>query len=110
MTGPGEFLTYKEVTRLCKVSRKTIARWVKDGKFPKPIDMNGEVRWVASEVWMYLAKMMADREGGVELMQHESGSASLGKESDGSEGDRTGLSGTSAPEAAKPARQNKNPR
>lgn len=59
---PDAYLTYKEVSRLVKVSRKTIARWVKEGKFPKPINLNGEPRWVFNEVFVFLARLQIERE------------------------------------------------
>lgn len=54
-----ELLTQKEVSKLAKVSVRTLSRWCETGKFPRPIrvpDANGRLRWVGSEVSMWLAR------------------------------------------------------
>jgi len=39
------FLAAKKVAERYGVTRQTIRNWVKAGSFPKPIRMNGAVRW-----------------------------------------------------------------
>lgn len=50
-------LTQKEVMRMVNVrSRETIARWVKQRIFPKPMVVgNGQLRWLRSEIreWIF---------------------------------------------------------
>ena len=61
--GPEELLTAKEVSRLFKVHWKTLCRWADQGKFPKPAKMEGQLRWVAREVWECQFKVLQGREG-----------------------------------------------
>ena len=49
------YQTRQELEKLFKVSPATIYRWIKEGKFPKPIHLGANmVRWKASdiEVWI----------------------------------------------------------
>lgn len=60
-----ELLTSKETARLAKVSVRTLTRWVDKGKFPRPIrvpDENGVLRWVGSEVDMWLSRKRIESE------------------------------------------------
>lgn len=47
------FLTDLEVASRYSISRPTIWRWAKAGKFPKPKKLNGSARWKLEdlEVW-----------------------------------------------------------
>jgi len=45
------FLRRKEVERIVGLSRPTIYRYIKAGKFPKPVSLGtGAVRWKQSDV------------------------------------------------------------
>ena len=49
------YLTCQEVERLCRLSRSTIHRRVRDGTFPAPVKMSGRaVRWRESDILAYL--------------------------------------------------------
>jgi prophage regulatory protein len=41
----------KQIEKLFQVSPATIYRWIKEGKFPKPVHLGANmVRWKASEI------------------------------------------------------------
>ena len=49
------YQTRHQLEKLLKVSPATIYRWIKEGKFPKPVRLGANmVRWKASdiEVWI----------------------------------------------------------
>ena len=49
------YLTCQEVERLCRLSRSTIYRRERDGKFPSSVKMSGRaVRWRKSDILAYL--------------------------------------------------------
>ena len=60
--GPEEYLTAKEVARLFKVHPKTIRNWSEQGKFPKPVVIEGEMRWRQIEIWQKQIQLAAERE------------------------------------------------
>ncbi len=39
------FLSVKKVCERYDITRDTVVKWVKAGKFPKPLRLNGAVRW-----------------------------------------------------------------
>ena len=50
-------LTYKHLTQMFGVDRKTIYRWIDAGKFPQPIRITARtVRFDAEQVLIYLKK------------------------------------------------------
>ena len=49
------YQTRHQLEKLLKVSPATIYRWIKEGKFPKPVRLGANmVRWKASDIeaWM----------------------------------------------------------
>ena len=55
-------MTIKEVCEFMGLSRVTIWRMVKDGKFPKPIKISARKRvWPVTDVVAYLQRLEADR-------------------------------------------------
>ena len=49
------YQTRQQLEKLFKVSPATIYRWIKEGKFPKPVRLGANmVRWKASDIeaWM----------------------------------------------------------
>lgn len=49
------YQTRQELEKLFKVSTATIYRWIKAGRFPKPVQLGANlVRWKASDIeaWM----------------------------------------------------------
>ena len=57
MTTQTTLLTYKDVTAIAQVTRKTIWKWEKEGKFPSPIKVNGVVRWRSSDIDDWVAAL-----------------------------------------------------
>lgn len=51
-----QHIRLKRLARLLDVSPKTVGRWVREGKFPKPIYIGGEPRWRVTEVAVFLEK------------------------------------------------------
>lgn len=49
-------LTAKQISQAINKSKATIYRWVKTGKFPKPIKINNSTLWRASEINAWLEK------------------------------------------------------
>ncbi|MGK2911267.1 MAG: helix-turn-helix transcriptional regulator [Sphingobium sp.] len=49
--------SYDDITKIAKVTRKTIWKWAREGKFPKPRKCNGMVRWRASDVDAWVAAL-----------------------------------------------------
>ena len=57
-----KLMTVKEVCEALGLSRVTIWRMVKDGKFPKPIKVSERKRvWPVTDVEGYLNKLEAER-------------------------------------------------
>ena len=61
-----KLLTKKEVAAICGCHPETIARLVRDGKFPKPVRLGsdgpkGHVRWPEGDVNDWLAGRIAAR-------------------------------------------------
>lgn len=50
-------LTLDDVVKTLKVSRQTINRWSKAGKFPRPRTIGRNVRWLSSEINTWIAKL-----------------------------------------------------
>ena len=49
------YQTRQQIEKLFQISRPTIYRWIKEGKFPRPVHLGANmVRWKAShlEAWM----------------------------------------------------------
>lgn len=44
------FLTQKEIADRYKVTIDCITKWVRAGKFPKPVKLNGATRWKLIDV------------------------------------------------------------
>lgn len=57
-----ELLTRKEVSRLIKMSARTVTRWCEKGKFPRPIYLESEPRWIGSEVDLFLTRKRIQEE------------------------------------------------
>ena len=56
------YKTRHEIEKLLKISRTTIYRWLKEGKFPAPIHLGANmVRWKTSdiEIWMMQKEVVA---------------------------------------------------
>ena len=50
----------QQVEKLFQVSRPTLYRWIKQGKFPKPIRLGANmVRWKASDIEAWLTEREA---------------------------------------------------
>jgi len=50
----------QQVEKLIQVSRPTLYRWIKQGKFPKPIRLGANmVRWKASDIEAWLTEREA---------------------------------------------------
>lgn len=45
-----EMLKPREVCELLRINENTLARWVKEGKFPKPVQIGNVRRWPAESV------------------------------------------------------------
>ena len=43
-------LAVKRVAARYDVHKQTIWRWVQEGKFPKPVKVNGSTRWKLSDI------------------------------------------------------------
>jgi len=52
-----QLATYPNRPGKLPVSKPTIWRWVKDGKFPKPFKMHGATVWDVAEVDAFIAQM-----------------------------------------------------
>ena len=51
------YQTRQQLEKLFKVSPATIYRWIKEGRFPKPIHLGPNmVRWKASDIESWLAE------------------------------------------------------
>lgn len=70
---PEDLLTIKGVAQLVKVHQKTIRRWCDRGRFPGPIDANGEHRWLRSEVDLWLARKVLRRDAKAKRKAKENG-------------------------------------
>jgi prophage regulatory protein len=47
----GPYQSRKQIEKLFQVSPATIYRWIKEGKFPKPVHLGANmVRWKASDI------------------------------------------------------------
>lgn len=61
----GKMLTQKEVAVVCKVSPRTIRRWLRDGKFPAGERLpNGECRWTEEQIADWQKSLPRDCPGG----------------------------------------------
>lgn len=57
MSGPLQLLTDLEVANLLKISRPSLWRWCREGKFPSPIKIGeNSSRWRACDVESWLAR------------------------------------------------------
>ena len=51
------YQTRQQLEKLFKVSPATIYRWIKEGRFPKPIHLGANmVRWKASDIEVWIAE------------------------------------------------------
>ena len=51
------YQTRQQLEKLFKVSPATIYRWIKEGRFPKPIRLGANmVRWKASDIESWVAE------------------------------------------------------
>ena len=51
------YQTRQQLEKLFKVSPATIYRWIKEGRFPKPIHLGANmVRWKASDIEAWIAE------------------------------------------------------
>lgn len=55
------YLTMRMVTERLALSRGTINRWVKAGKFPRPHKFGCSIRWQETDVDLYEAEAAAGR-------------------------------------------------
>ena len=54
------YQTRQQLEKLFKVSPATIYRWIKEGRFPKPIHLGANmVRWKASDIESWLTEREA---------------------------------------------------
>lgn len=51
-----QFYSDRTLAHRYEVSRATIWRWVKEGKAPKPIKINGSTRWKLDDLLQWEAK------------------------------------------------------
>lgn len=56
-------LRAKAVTDKLDIHRNTLYLWVRDGKFPKPFDLNGTGVWDEAEVDEWLQQQKEKRDG-----------------------------------------------
>ena len=50
-------LTIKDVSAQLQIARSTVYKLVAEGKLPQPIRLNKNIRWRASAIEPYLAKL-----------------------------------------------------
>jgi len=50
------YVTDKYLSNHYSVCRQTIWRWVREGRFPSPIKINGSTRWKLSDIEAWEAK------------------------------------------------------
>ncbi|MGL4557896.1 MAG: helix-turn-helix transcriptional regulator [Afipia sp.] len=63
MSGPLQLLTDLEVANLLRISRPSLWRWCREGKFPTPIKIGeNSSRWRATDVDAWLARQVAESE------------------------------------------------
>ena len=59
---PDMLLTVKDVAELLSVARRTVWRWTREGKMPRPVKLTRRtVRWRASAIQSYLDRLTAAR-------------------------------------------------
>lgn len=65
MSAPeGGYLTRRDLCDRFKISRATAYRWEADGYLPRPVRVGPRsVRWAASEISAFEARLAADRGG-----------------------------------------------
>jgi predicted DNA-binding transcriptional regulator AlpA len=62
---PGLLVTRQQVAAWLGINAKTLQRWVSDGKIPKPINMNGQLRWRSETLieWAIFCQSVGGHEG-----------------------------------------------
>ena len=56
------YQTRQQLEKLFKVSSATIYRWIKEGRFPKPIHLGANmVRWKASDIESWVTEREASQ-------------------------------------------------
>lgn len=56
-----ELIRLPELLRLVPVTRGTIWRWHRSGKFPRPVRIGGRTAWVRAEVDAWIAARKGER-------------------------------------------------
>ena len=54
-----QFLADKTLAARYEVSRSTIWRWVREGRLPKPLKINGSTRWSSEQLSKWEQKEVA---------------------------------------------------
>jgi prophage regulatory protein len=52
-------LTVKDIIAMLKVSKSTIYKWIKDGKFPKPLKFGRNSRWTEEMIKEFIDGLKA---------------------------------------------------
>lgn len=60
-TTPDRYLKLKRVLEVTDLSRPTIYREIKAGRFPKPVKIGTASRWSANEIADYIERLKAAR-------------------------------------------------
>lgn len=94
-----QYVRLKRLAKLLDVHPKTVQRWSREGKFPKPIFVGGEPRWKESEVLVFLEMKRHEPEP---EPPPEPEPAPPGAEIPGAEGSKVEHLGTSAKRKPKP--------
>jgi predicted DNA-binding transcriptional regulator AlpA len=59
-----KFINSRVTENLSGMSRWTLWRWEKEGRFPKSIKLNSARVWIESEVLAWMQEQIAKRDGG----------------------------------------------
>lgn len=61
--GQPELLTRQEVAQLTRLSKSSVERYIRQNRFPKPIDLGpNRVAWVRSEIDAWISARIAERD------------------------------------------------
>jgi predicted DNA-binding transcriptional regulator AlpA len=63
VTAPDDLMNVREIAALAKLRPRTIREWIKERKFLAPRMLNGEMRWLRSELLAYLRELPERKNG-----------------------------------------------